>query len=142
MGQYEGERNKEASKSRYPYTQTSIFRGGRPDPPAVNFGPGVIRGRLGGISPFALGGSRGILGNFEMLFGKSWVVLGGVEMVLGGSRGVLGDLGVLSGRCCGGLGDAKNNKQEKEQNNEQIYPRKNKKGQKTTPGRRTLRCVT
>ena len=69
-----------------------------------------------------------------MLFGKSWVVLGGVEMVLGGSRGVLGDLGVLSGRSCGGLGDAKNNKQEKEQNNEQIYPRKNKKGQKNDAG--------
>ena len=98
----------------------------------TNLGPGVIRG-------FVLGGSRGILGNFEMLFGKSWVVLGGVEVVLGGSRGVLGDLGVLLGRSCGGLGDAKNNKQEKEQNNEQIYPRKNKKGQKTTPGRRALR---
>ena len=69
-----------------------------------------------------------------MLFGKSWVVLGGVEMVLGGSRGVLGDLGVLSGRSCGGLGDAKNNKQEKEQNHEQIYPRKNEKRSKNDAG--------
>ena len=86
------------------------------------------------VYPFALGGSRGILGNFEMLFGKSWVVLGGVEMILGGSRGVLGDLGVLSGRSCGGLGDAKNNKQEKEQNHEQIYPRKNETRSKNDAG--------
>ena len=69
-----------------------------------------------------------------MLFGKSWVVLGGVEMVLGESRGVLGDLGVLLGRSCGGLGDAKNNKQEKEQNNEQIYPQTNLKRSKNDAG--------
>ena len=61
-------------------------------------GPGVIRGSLGGIYPFALGGSRGILGNFEMLFGKSWVVVGGVEMVrgslevFGGKEGIRGRL--------------------------------------------------